>query len=71
MPPRFNEVPVHPTLTTPGDIKKPDNTKPKRARDQRDNVGGVLDIFKRGRVDMNLGDMRVTNGAQRRGGVSC
>ena len=69
MPPRLNEVPLHPILTTPGDIQEADKTKPKSARGQRHNVGGVREIVQIGRDDMNLGDMLVTNCAQRGDGV--
>ena len=70
MPPRLNEVSVHSILTSPGDIKKAEKTRLERASNQRQNVGGVLETFQIGRDDMNLGDMRVTNGVQRGGEVS-
>ena len=65
MPPRFNEVSVHPILTAPSDRKEAEKTRLERAGNQRHNVGGVRDNFQIGRDDTNLGDMRVTNGAQR------
>ena len=71
MPPRFNEVPAHPILVIPGDIKKAEQTKPNRAHNRCHNVGVVHDKFQISRDDINLGDMRVTNGAQRgEGGVT-
>ena len=54
----------------PGDIKMAEKTKPERARNQRPNVGAGLEKSQRGRDGINLGDIRVTNGAQRGGGVS-
>ena len=69
MPPRLNEVSVHPILTAPGDIKKAEKTRPGRARNHRHNVGGVPQTFQIGRDDIHLGDMRVTMGAQRGGEV--
>ena len=38
MPPRLNEVSVHPILTAPGDIKKAEKTKPESLKEHVTNA---------------------------------